>query len=93
MNTTSDLGPCLETPPDNLFSHPGFRPILIDDNGMSLKGPFNEARVDIPEGKDISLRQDIIEKGYRCISHFRDLVPNNAKCNEIHYMGRYCTSV
>jgi hypothetical protein len=42
---------------DNLFSHPGFRLIFIDDNGnMSLEGPFNdESRKKIKE--------------YRCISH------------------------
>lgn len=45
---------------DNLFSHPGFRLIFINDNGnISLVNP----------SKDGS-KEDILEKGYRCISHY-----------------------
>jgi hypothetical protein len=42
---------------DNLFDHPGFKLIFIDDNGnMSLIIPLEH-------------KEDILEKGYRCISH------------------------
>lgn len=41
---------------DNLFSHPGFRLIFIDDDGMSLISPLEHI-------------EGIIENGYRCISH------------------------
>jgi hypothetical protein len=60
MNTISDLKPCLDEIKtlDNLFNHPGFRLIFIDDDGsMSLEGPFDEES-----------RQKV-QGGYRCISH------------------------
>lgn len=42
---------------DNLFSHPGFKLIFVDDDDiMSLVIPLEH-------------KEDIIEKGYRCISH------------------------
>jgi hypothetical protein len=45
---------------DHLFSHPGFRLIFIDDDGnMSLKTPHEDGS-----------KEDIIEKGYCCISHY-----------------------
>jgi hypothetical protein len=40
---------------DNLFNHPGFRLIYVDDD-MSLVTPLDH-------------KEDILEKGYRCISH------------------------
>lgn len=43
---------------DTLFNHPGFRLIFIDDNGnMSLEGPFDKSR------------ENVLDNGYRCISH------------------------
>lgn len=42
---------------DNLFSHPGFRLIFIDDNGMSLITPLEH-------------KEDVLKNGYRCISHY-----------------------
>jgi hypothetical protein len=59
MNTISDLKPCLDEIKtlDNLFNHPGFRLIYVDDDGsMSLITPLEH-------------KEDILEKGYRCISH------------------------
>jgi hypothetical protein len=42
---------------DNLFSHPGFRLIFVGDDNMSLITPLDH-------------QEDVIEKGYRCISHY-----------------------
>lgn len=44
---------------DNLLSHPGFRLIYVDQNdNMSLKTPLD------------GCKEDVLEKGYRCISHY-----------------------
>jgi len=57
---------------DELFDHPGFRLIFIDDNGnMSLEGPFGY-ETDLPPDelrKREESRKKIRKMGYRCISH------------------------
>lgn len=52
----------------SLLNHPKFRLIFIDDNGkMSLKTP----------ALDEAVREDILEKRYRCISHLWGNVRNS----------------
>jgi hypothetical protein len=61
---------------DNLFDHPGFRLIYVDQNGfMSLVTPLTD-------GSD-----DVLKNGYRCISHYWG--PNPPKWENHPVNGAY----